>query len=56
MFPVLPEKAIPYLLERFTFGIWDKAGGVARWVTSFDTTEEDVDALIAATHEALSFT
>nr|WP_245653270.1 aminotransferase class I/II-fold pyridoxal phosphate-dependent enzyme [Herbidospora sakaeratensis] len=56
VFPVLPEKAIAYLMERFTFGHWDRAGGVVRWVTAFDTTEEDVDALIAATHEALSFT
>ncbi|WP_030452608.1 threonine aldolase family protein [Herbidospora cretacea] len=56
VFPVLPEKAIVYLMERFTFGHWDRAGGVVRWVTAFDTTEDDVDALIAATHEALSFT
>jgi len=52
VFALLPDSSIPELQERFHFYAWEE--GVAenrslvRWVTSWDTTTDDVDALIAA--------
>ncbi|GAA1023605.1 threonine aldolase [Acrocarpospora pleiomorpha] len=46
VFPILTEKAIVELSQRHHFSIWDRPAGVIRLVTSFDTTPNDVDALI----------
>ena len=52
VFALLPDSAIPELQERFHFYAWEE--GVAeghslvRWVTSWDTTAEDIDAFVAA--------
>lgn len=48
VFAVLPRERIAPLAERFHFYTWDEAAGVVRWVCSWDTTEDDVDALIDA--------
>ena len=32
--------------------MWDEATGVVRWMASFDTTEQDVDAFIELVAEA----
>lgn len=48
VFAILPTETIAPLQERFHFYLWDEPGSVVRWVTSWDTTEEDVDALVAA--------
>ncbi|MEQ8230707.1 MAG: beta-eliminating lyase-related protein [Gammaproteobacteria bacterium] len=52
LFPRLPAAAITPLAERFEFHVWDAERGIARWLTSFDTTSEDVDALVAAVRAA----
>lgn len=51
VFAVLPAEKIAPLQERFHFYLWDEPGNVVRWVTSWDTTEGDVDALVAALSE-----
>ncbi len=48
VFAILPSEKIAPLAERFHFYVWDEPAGVVRWVTSWDTTAEDVDALVAA--------
>lgn len=48
VFATLPEGVADRLRERFRFYDWDAARGEVRWMCSFDTTEEDVDALVAA--------
>ncbi|BCY09560.1 low specificity L-threonine aldolase [Actinoplanes sp. L3-i22] len=48
----LPEPALAELHAQFTFHDWPT--GEARWMTSFDTTPEDVDALAKATRAALT--
>jgi threonine aldolase len=50
VFAVLPDEHLRELAARYHFYTW-KAGfsaghSLARWVTSFDTTPEDVDALL----------
>ncbi len=48
VFAILPAEKIAPLQERFHFYIWDEPGNVVRWVTSWDTTQADVEALVAA--------
>lgn len=43
LFVKLPLAVIPILQESFFFYVWDEAESVVRWMTAFDTTEEDVD-------------
>jgi threonine aldolase len=46
VFAVLPAQSIAPLQERFHFYVWDEPRGVVRWVTSWDTSTDDVDALV----------
>lgn len=54
LFATLPRRAIEALLDRFAFYVWDEARDEVRWMCSWDTTEEDVDAFAAAVVEALA--
>jgi threonine aldolase len=42
VFPVLPADAIEPLQRERHFYVWDHAKHIARWMTSWDTTPEDV--------------
>ncbi|GII97171.1 threonine aldolase family protein [Sinosporangium siamense] len=53
VFASLPQAAISALQERFRFHVTDPAGPVVRWMTSFDTTTEDVDQFISAIGDTL---
>lgn len=48
LFPRLSPSALSRLHEAYYFYTWDEAQSVARWVTSFDTTADDVDQFAAA--------
>lgn len=52
VFALLPRDRAALLIERFHFYVWDERAGdthvEVRWVTSWDTTAEEVDGLIAA--------
>jgi len=48
VFATLPPGVADRLRERFHFYDWDPARSEVRWMTSFDTTESDVDGLVAA--------
>lgn len=56
IFAELPAAIVPELEDRFRFYTWieDAERPVVRWVTSWDTTAEDVDALLSALSAALS--
>ncbi|WP_430786352.1 threonine aldolase family protein [Actinoplanes sp. G11-F43] len=51
LFVRLPEKALARLHDEFQFYDWNVAAGEARWMTSFDTTPDDVDRFAAAIRE-----
>jgi threonine aldolase len=51
VFAVLPAEATRRLQERFRFYVWDEGTGEVRWMCSWDTTPEDVDAFAAALRE-----
>lgn len=48
VFAALSAEHIAALQREWLFYIWDAREGVARWMTAFDTTAEDVDAFAAA--------
>ncbi|MGV0110620.1 threonine aldolase family protein [Arthrobacter sp. CP30] len=54
VFAILPPGAADRIRESFRFYDWDQATGEVRWMCSFDTTEEDVDAFIEAIRREVS--
>ena len=54
VFATLPAGVADRLRRSFRFYDWDPATGEVRWVCSFDTTGEDVDAFVAALREELA--
>jgi len=48
VFAVLPAGVADRLRRSFRFYDWDAATGEVRWMTSFDTTEADIDVFVAA--------
>jgi threonine aldolase len=53
VFAVLPPAATAWLQERWRFYVWDEATGEVRWMCSWDTTDDDVDAFAADVAEAV---
>ncbi|MDQ1057990.1 threonine aldolase [Arthrobacter globiformis] len=48
VFAVLPDGVADRLRESFRFYDWNEATREVRWMCSFDTSEEDVDAFVVA--------
>ncbi|MHB8275513.1 MAG: threonine aldolase, partial [Dermatophilaceae bacterium] len=48
VFAILPPAVTERLQKRYPFYVWDEQSGEVRWMTSFDTTEADVDGFAAA--------
>ncbi|GAA1665521.1 low specificity L-threonine aldolase [Microbacterium lacus] len=48
VFATLPDGVADRLRESFRFYDWDASKNEVRWMCSFDTTEQDIDAFIAA--------
>ena len=53
VFAALPAAVIERLHERYHFYVWDEDAGVVRWMCSWQTSAEDVDALAGALREAM---
>jgi threonine aldolase len=54
VFAVLPPQATASLQRQYAFYVWDETAGEVRWMCSWDTTEEDVDAFAAAVRSELA--
>ncbi|MDQ0893881.1 threonine aldolase family protein [Agromyces ramosus] len=54
VFATLPAGVADRLRERFRFYDWDAARGEVRWMCSFDTTEDDIDAFVDGIREELA--
>ena len=54
VFARLPNDVTERLQKRFRFYFWDEAAGDVRWMCSFDTTEDDVDAFVTALKEEIA--
>ncbi|MEP7192724.1 MAG: low specificity L-threonine aldolase [Actinomycetota bacterium] len=48
VFAILPASVTARLQSRYPFYVWDESSGEVRWMTSFDTTDADVDGFAAA--------
>ena len=46
VFAIVPSDIVPRLQEEFFFYMWDENKSEVRWMTSFDTTEEDINKFI----------
>lgn len=46
VFAILPRQYINILQEEFFFYVWDEEKSEVRWMTSFDTTEEDINQFV----------
>lgn len=53
IFAVLPSRATERLMQEFHFYVWDAAKHEVRWMTSWATSEADVDEFIIAIRESL---
>lgn len=53
LFFLLPRRVIKALRKDYYFYTWDEARDEVRWVTSFDTTDEDIERLIGRLQELL---
>ena len=47
IFATLPKNCIPELQKQFFFYVWNEAINEVRWMTSFDTTPEDINQFTA---------
>ncbi len=56
VFAALPPAASDALREHHPFYVWDEPAGIVRWMTSFDTTEGDVDGFVALLAEVMGRT
>lgn len=54
VFAVLDNAVADRIRARYRFYDWDRAAGQVRWMTSWDTTEADVDAFAAVIREELA--
>jgi threonine aldolase len=54
VFAILPPGAAERLQEQFAFYLWDEESGEVRWMCSWDTTPEDVDAFADAVAAVVS--
>ncbi len=53
VFAILHRAAADQVRQRYPFYTWDEATGEVRWMCSFDTTPDDVDAFAAAVAQAV---
>ncbi len=53
IFAVVPREIIEPLQKRFFFYIWDDTKSEVRWMTSFDTTEDEIFEFVALIKEFL---
>ena len=54
VFAILPPGVADRLRESFRFYDWNPATGEVRWMCGFDTSEDDIDAFVAALRRELS--
>jgi threonine aldolase len=56
VFAALDATRVAALQRDWAFYTWDQAEGTVRWMTAFDTTDEDVDSFVEDIRSSASFT
>jgi len=54
VFAIVPKEIIPELKQEYFFYDWDEARSEVRWMTSFDTKEEDITKFVELIKEKLA--
>jgi threonine aldolase len=54
VFAIMPRESIERVREHFFFYVWDEETSEVRLMCSFDTTEEDVNALVSVIRESVA--
>jgi threonine aldolase len=52
VFAIVPKKICAYVREQFHFYVWNEQTQEVRWMTSFDTTTEQIDNFVTAIRQA----
>ena len=47
VFAIVPERYIPVIQEKYFFYVWNEAVSEVRFMTSFDTTEDDIKEFVS---------
>ena len=53
VFAILPKELIPKIQEKYFFYVWNEETSEARFMTSFDTAEEDIIGFVKAIKETM---
>jgi len=53
VFAAIPRKHIQLLQQEYFFYVWDEERSIVRWMTSFDTTEEDIMGFVSLLRKGL---
>ena len=53
VFAIVPSHIIPKLQEEYFFYVWDEDKSEVRWMTSWDTTEDDIEKFAAKIRELI---
>lgn len=53
VFAIVPREIIPALQKKYFFYVWNEETAEVRWMTAFDTTEQDVDRFVTAIKEVM---
>ncbi len=53
VFAIVPKEIIAPLREKFFFYIWNEPAGEVRWMTSFDTTETEIERFVETIKDLL---
>ncbi len=53
IFAIIPREIIPQLQKEFFFYVWNEDLSEVRWMTSFDTTEADVEGFVRVLREII---
>lgn len=54
VFACLPRNVVPALQDEFFFYVWDEEKSEVRWMTSFDTTEEEIERFASLLEKTLA--
>ncbi|MFN2492523.1 MAG: low specificity L-threonine aldolase [Pyrinomonadaceae bacterium] len=54
VFALVPEKYVPLLQEHYFFYVWNDETSEVRFMTSFDTTEDDINDFVSLVKRTLS--
>jgi threonine aldolase len=53
VFAIIPQKYVPVLQEKYFFYVWNEETSEVRFMTSFDTTEEDIQEFVSLVKRTL---